>query len=179
MSKKKDKKKRPSIPPKALRDIWAKVPNMVDCKGVCHDSCGPIPVSTIERKLLEERAGKKLQPEGAGLTCSLLTPAGTCSVYAIRPLICRIWGAAVGVPCVHGCKSERTLTKDEAAELFREIEELTGEDAGQAVEDMLASMTATQERVWKAQAGPAIERVIAAEGHRPSLSALMGEASDD
>lgn len=157
---KKGKKKRPRIPPKALRDIWEKVPPMVDCKGICHDSCGPIPVSTIERELLEERAGKKLEPVGAGLTCSLLTEAGTCSVYAIRPLICRIWGAAAGLPCTHGCKSERTLTKDEAAELFREIERLTGEDPNRALEDMLASMTPTQQMIWHKQAGPAIEKVM-------------------
>lgn len=175
MSKKRGQKKRPRIPPKALRDIWERVPKMVDCKGICHDSCGPIPVSTLERKLVEERAGKKLEPVGAGLTCSLLTEAGTCSVYAIRPLICRIWGAAIGMPCVHGCQPERLLSKEECQALFREIEELTGEDANQSMIDLLASMTPTQQAIWKAQAGPAVQKVLENEGERPGLRALMGE----
>lgn len=170
------KQTRPKIPPKKLRDIWDKVPKMVDCKGLCHDSCGPIPVASLERKLVEERAGKELRPTGPSLTCSLLTKDGLCSVYAIRPLICRIWGASQGVPCSHGCKSERTLTMEESMALFEEVEEVAGDSADQAMEDMLASMDPVQRIQWRADAGAAVKKVLdSAAGERPGLRALMGE----
>lgn len=155
----KQRRSRPKIPPKALRELWEKVPKMVDCKGLCSDSCGPIPVSSLERALLEERTGKTLQPEGAGLTCSLLTN-GLCGAYAIRPLVCRIWGAAEGLPCVHGCKPERVISAEEALDLFKQAEEISGDDADQAMREMVESMTPMQRRVWQAKAGPGLAAIV-------------------
>lgn len=140
---------RPKIPPKALRDVWAKVPGMKDCKGLCSDSCGPIPVSSLERSILEERTGKELRADGPGFDCALLRN-GLCTAYAVRPLVCRIWGAVEGLPCGHGCEPERVLAAEEALALFKEVEEIAGDDADRAMRDMLAVMAPRQRASWRA-----------------------------
>lgn len=153
------RKARPKIPPKALRDVWAKVPGVKDCKGLCADSCGPIPVSSLERSVLEERSGQKLRTDSK-LTCVLLEN-GLCSAYSVRPLICRIWGVTEGLPCTHGCEPEGVLSAEESLALFKEVEEIAGDDADRAMRDMVMSMTPSQRRSWEAKAGEAIKPMVA------------------
>lgn len=51
--------------------------------------------------------------------CSMLTHDGRCSVYALRPMICRLFGAGPGgLRCHRGCEPERRLTAIEVAELL-------------------------------------------------------------
>jgi Fe-S-cluster containining protein len=38
------------------------------------------------------------------MSCPLLTILGRCSVYQIRPMVCRIWGAVASMRCEHGCR---------------------------------------------------------------------------
>lgn len=157
MSKKRTAK--PRIPPKALREVWEKVPGMKDCKGLCFDSCGPIPVSSLERSLLEERTGKELRvADGPGLDCVLLQN-GLCSAYSIRPLVCRIWGVAEGLPCTHGCEPERVLSAEEALALFKEIEEIAGDDADRAMRDMIEAMTPSQRSAWRSTHNAEVRKV--------------------
>lgn len=142
-------KRQQKVPPKAVRDIWAKVPR-IECKGLCANSCGPIPCSSVERKLVEERAGKKLRTEG--MTCNMLKN-GRCTVYSVRPLICRIWGVSPRLKCPHGCEPEREVTDAEMMALFKEIEEHYGDSPGDAIDAMLAAMTPEEQAYWKATAG--------------------------
>lgn len=79
-------------------------------------------MSPAEKSALT-RAGKVVpSPLGMLMTghlnCPHLSPIGTCSVYAIRPLICRIWGMVEAMPCEWGCKPSRMLTDDEAHHLI-------------------------------------------------------------
>lgn len=153
---------RNSIPPKALRDIWDKIPKMVDCKGLCQTSCGPIPVTPLERQLIESRTGKKLaaQEQGGVITCSALLPNGKCSVYSTRPTVCRIWGAAVGIPCTYGCTPERELTEEETSHIMREVQALSPEsDHRRQVLDMLDLLDPFVRSVWESN-NPEWERKI-------------------
>lgn len=143
------KKGKPKVPPKAVRDIWAKVPK-IECKGLCSNSCGPIPCSSVERKLVESRAGKKLGTER--LTCTMLK-GGRCTVYSVRPLICRVWGLTPKLKCPHGCLPERYMTDAETMNLFKEIEAICGDSPGDAIEAMLATMTPEEQEYWQATAG--------------------------
>jgi hypothetical protein len=86
----------------------------LECKGLCAESCGPIECSTRERERIAER-GVRLPTmaevvirdrAGETLTCPALRD-GRCSVYEVRPMICRIWGATAGLPCPHGCRPVR------------------------------------------------------------------------
>jgi Fe-S-cluster containining protein len=44
---------------------------------------------------------------------------GHCSVYEIRPTICRLWGATESMPCPHGCTPPEALGQAESFELLR------------------------------------------------------------
>jgi Fe-S-cluster containining protein len=142
------KKKTPKIPPKALLDIWEQIPKMVDCKGECVMSCGPVPASPTERKLMEERAGHSLGTDN-NLMCNMLTEKGLCSVYAVRPMICRLWGTTPKLKCPLGCKPERWLSDSECLEIYRQIEQLDDDENSEgAVAHMVANMTIAQRRQW-------------------------------
>ena len=54
---------------------------------------------------------------------ALLNERGECSVHAIRPMICRLWGLTKSMACPFGCVPERWLTEDEAHALLAKAEE--------------------------------------------------------
>ena len=56
--------------------------------------------------------------------CTLLDVHGACSVYAYRPLICRLWGTVKRMQCPHGCEPERWLSDEEAHEMIQEVERI-------------------------------------------------------
>lgn len=174
MSKKKST--RPPIPPQALRDIWEKVPKMKDCKGKCAMSCGPIPVSSMERRLIQQRAGHlltternlgKKNTEGV-MSCNMLTEDGLCSVYAIRPLVCRIWGTTKRLACPEGCEPERWLSDQESLALFDEIQHLAGDDGDQAVREMLAHLSPAERKLWELNREQILDAIREEMADKPS-----------
>lgn len=59
----------------------------------------------------------------------MLTEEHRCSVYEIRPMICRLWGLVRGMPCPYGCRPEGGLLPDEEGQrLLREAERIGGTD---------------------------------------------------
>ncbi len=93
-----------------IQDLWAEVVD-VGCKGLCEDSCGPIGASPVELRMLAWRGvvpGDPMEALEAYLdggpveSCPALVD-GRCSVYEIRPLVCRLWGSVEEMPCPHGC----------------------------------------------------------------------------
>ena len=61
-----------------------------------------------------------------GLTCPLLSANGRCTVYQVRPLICRLWGTTRALACPQGCQPERWVTDDEAVELLKRLFAVAG-----------------------------------------------------
>lgn len=120
---------------RVLAELYAQVPDMADCRGLCHDSCGPIPTTARERERVAE-AGARLPTVYRSLTlidddpdwrCPALGDDNRCTVYDVRPLICRLYGAVENMPCAHGCVPVGGyLTREQAAELIRTAEKLTG-----------------------------------------------------
>jgi Fe-S-cluster containining protein len=125
-----------------LADLYARVPD-VGCKGLCHDTCGPVSGGPAER-LAMRRAGyplPKIDNMGDGLRllvndpgyrCPALTADNRCAVYADdpprRPMVCRVWGASESLPCPYGCApgpGERLLTPAESTALM-----IAAENAG-------------------------------------------------
>ena len=130
-----------------LAAIWAELPGLA-CKGRCADTCTVTDGSALERTLLAER-GKPLPPRmtlpehqaliaaGRGPRCPALGPLGTCTVYDVRPLICRLFGlvglAVQGGPvqrgaalaCDYGCEPERWLTQEQGFALPRRVDEVS------------------------------------------------------
>lgn len=97
-----------------LAEVYAEVPP-IECRGLCHDSCGSLGTSAAERAVIRDR-GVELPPLAvfpAG--CPALTILKRCSVYDVRPLICRLWGVAEGMPCTYGCRPAGGLLPDSEA----------------------------------------------------------------
>lgn len=134
------RKSRPRIPPKELRDLWDSIPDMADCKGTCARSCGPIGCSRLERKLIEERAGRKLTTVPVIEACTMLKN-GLCSVYTIRPVICRIWGVVPSLPCPEGCVPERPMSDREGYGILAEVALLSGDPDGHAIRELVNNAT--------------------------------------
>ena len=75
----------------------ARIPGMA-CEAGCSDCCGPVAMSAAEWERIKA-SGANVTPKD--LTCPMLDRAThRCTVYAIRPTICRLMGVARGLPCL-------------------------------------------------------------------------------
>jgi Fe-S-cluster containining protein len=120
-----------------LQRIYDGLP-AVSCKGRCSDSCTSIDMSGLERDRIRER-GVEIAARRPVLQllvldrfdrvprCAALTALNTCSVYEVRPLICRLFGVVSGLRCEHGCVPDRELTDAEAFELIARVTDLSTE----------------------------------------------------
>lgn len=112
-----------------LDKLYKKLPKL-KCKGECVASCSLIKVGELERKRITKLTGSdpfikerdmldfvKANPPETW-TCSLLK-AGKCTVYHVRPLICRLFGLVKKMKCPYGCVPERWVTDEEAKELLK------------------------------------------------------------
>lgn len=112
----------------AIEALYAELPGIA-CRGLCAVSCGPAPMTHRERERLEHAAGAPVVAATPEMNCSLLVD-GECSMYALRPLICRLWGVVEGMRCPFGCVPVRMLSDVEARELIDRIGVLAGDDGG-------------------------------------------------
>ncbi len=98
-----------------LEALYAGLPT-IKCQGLCWNSCGPIMMSDLERERIEA-AGVRIPDfdqgqavrwnRGEPLHCPALDGWHRCTVYDVRPMICRIWGVGRGdLACPHGCERE-------------------------------------------------------------------------
>lgn len=74
-----------------IEKAYAKVPSF-QCKQDCSDCCGPIMMSRLEWKRICDTLGYEPKGEPGALDCPMLKD-GKCSIYEIRPAICRVFGA--------------------------------------------------------------------------------------
>ena len=91
-----------------VADIYADIPP-VACKGLCVASCCPVGdlMTPVEALRVTQKAGR--EPNGAAERdrrepCNMLSDEGKCTVYSVRPAICRLYGVDAGMQCPHGCK---------------------------------------------------------------------------
>ena len=61
-------------------------------------------------------------PELTGVLACPLLRHGRCTVYAQRPLVCRLWGVTESMECPHGCRPVRYLKYAQGQLLLRMIE---------------------------------------------------------
>lgn len=115
-----------------MQAIYDQVPEVSNCKGHCWISCGPASMTPWERRRLA-LAGHKVTPDEEArrkpydFWCEALGPDGRCMAYAIRPLICYLWGAVDWLPCPWGCRPAGGWLPNEVAfRLMLEAEQLGG-----------------------------------------------------
>lgn len=109
-----------------LDALYQQLPTIA-CKGLCSEACGPIVMSMAEAERLKKADQWRRQPAiRADLTCVYLTERQRCSVYPVRPLICRAWGLVKRMSCMHGCVPSRWLSDLEFVEIAKAIERIGG-----------------------------------------------------
>lgn len=99
-----------------LDALYATLPRL-ECQQQCGAFCGPIKVGPDEWRRIIEHVGHEPSARTLmlGLRCPFVTNAGTCSVYDIRPMVCRLWGAVKTVmACPHGCRPAVWLSEADA-----------------------------------------------------------------
>lgn len=107
------------------------------CKEGCFDCCGPVELSRLEYMRCIQASGRSAEDvrqqmknnlKQGNYLCPLLDPeTKKCSVYEVRPAICRLFGAVKGeLLCPHGYAPERSalLSDKQAREILRKVEEL-------------------------------------------------------
>jgi Fe-S-cluster containining protein len=120
-----------------LQKLYDQIPAIPDCDGRCWTSCGPVGMSDRERQRIRQ-AGYKITPYEQAMAridtfwCEALTEGKRCAVYELRPMICRLWGAVEGLPCVYGCVPEggRRLSDAEGYWLIAESRRIGGSADG-------------------------------------------------
>lgn len=68
----------------------------------CGECCGLVPVTETEwQRVARYAKNHGVTPVDQGVTCPWFQ-GGACAVYPVRPLPCRLFGHAIGMPCPHG-----------------------------------------------------------------------------
>jgi Fe-S-cluster containining protein len=133
----------------AVMALYDEMPQIL-CLGLCHESCGSIPVVNAElpvfKKALkgplkntfpipnpgDKDANGNVIPGGLlicgdkDLTCPALTEDLRCGIHASRPLICRLYGLVNNnkMRCPHGCVPERWVTDEEVGAWYTRLSEI-------------------------------------------------------
>ena len=99
-----------------LEKLYAALPT-IECQKKCALSCGPIAFTVVEEHRIRLERKAEFPEYETGVTCPLLKDE-LCTIYKLRPLVCRLWGLAEGMECPWGCKPSRLITRDEAYALL-------------------------------------------------------------
>lgn len=107
------------------------------CKEGCFDCCGPVVMSRLEYMRCVQASGrsakdiKRLMQDNLKrgvYTCPLLDgETKRCSVYAVRPAVCRLFGIVKDeLLCPHGYAPESSalLEDSQSREILRKVDEL-------------------------------------------------------
>lgn len=145
----------------ALQAIYNQIPGLPDCDGRCWTTCGPISMSSRERRRLRD-TGTRITPwreavsRMPGFWCDALTPDHRCAVYELRPVVCRLMGAVESLPCPYGCQPDPAPLSDaDGVRLLNEAALVSGDpdaiaaaslDTALAAPDMAAAVTSIIER---------------------------------
>lgn len=114
----------------ALESLYAQLPK-IECQRKCQECCGPIVMTRLEARRLPELSFDRMPMRTEGgpplpgmgfvsrtpetLTCPMLKD-GVCSVYDLRPAICRLWGLTEKLRCPFGCEPSPRWTEKQAYE---------------------------------------------------------------
>jgi Fe-S-cluster containining protein len=95
-----------------------------ECKPGCSACCGPVMMSRLEWERICARLGYTPKGSLESLTCPMLVD-GKCSVYDIRPAICRLFGTIKDkMVCPEGCAPARKIGDAEARVILGKVQRL-------------------------------------------------------
>jgi len=107
-----------------LRQIYRRIPDF-NCAPKCNQCCGPVPWAIVEHRVITkwmtERGVEERFTETMFDSCPYIKD-NKCSIYEIRPILCRIFGV-VDTPklmCPYRSAKDR-LTDEEARKMIDEV----------------------------------------------------------
>ncbi len=103
-----------------VRFFRTRIPDF-ECIPGCHDCCGPVTTSTVEMARLPVKTEAEHAAALAELNCPHLGERG-CTVYAERPLICRLFGTTPRLACPHGRRPEGFIDPEIERQVFAYFE---------------------------------------------------------
>lgn len=116
----------------ALDVLYGQVPE-INCKGLCGTlACASWAMSPLEAQRITE-SGAQLPHRGGAGQCPLLGAFGQCTVYEIRPMVCRLWGTTPDLPvggCPHGCGPRDALNRYRARALLESVDAVSRDTLG-------------------------------------------------
>jgi uncharacterized protein len=105
-----------------IEDVYSLLPDF-KCDPGCIECCRNFGVAS--RTLVEDnRIREYLRGQGReplptrGTTCPYVSEQG-CTIYPVRPLICRLYGTSPSYQCIMGVKPLILLHEDEEADIFQ------------------------------------------------------------
>jgi hypothetical protein len=105
-----------------VEDLHRLIPEFL-CTPDCHECCRRFGVPSRTR-VEEERTRRFMAERGMATaeaqdtTCPHLVIGRGCSIYPVRPFICRLYGTSPTYGCVMAVSPTRLLHEDEEAEIF-------------------------------------------------------------
>jgi uncharacterized protein len=112
--------------------LYARIPK-IDCRQKCQVYCGVVvqlgAYTEAERPEIERAvrdAPIVRRADASPLECKALDADGRCTIYAVRPAICRFFGVVEGLTCPHGCVPKRMLSQAEMREILTALETIAG-----------------------------------------------------
>jgi len=104
-----------------IDDIYNLIPDFM-CTNGCHECCQNFGVPSrtgIEDERIKVFLNKNAMKPGKahGTTCPYSNESG-CTIYPVRPLICRLYGTSSNYRCKMDVAPLRLLHEDEEAEIF-------------------------------------------------------------
>lgn len=106
-----------------IEDLYSLIPAL-ECPDGCIACCrrfgvpSQTPVETVHiNRFLQSRGRKRKQARGT--TCPYVSSKG-CTIYPVRPFICRLYGVSPNYPCREGVRPLHPLHEDEEAELWHQ-----------------------------------------------------------
>ena len=78
---------------------------MMGCVKNCGRCCGPVPVSQTDMEEIRRYVSlHSIEAMDNGpMTCPFLGQDKGCLIYAVRPLVCRLFGTVSTMECPNGC----------------------------------------------------------------------------
>jgi Fe-S-cluster containining protein len=141
-----------------MEAIYAEIPSVPSCTGACATACGPIVMFDAEWKRVKRAAGgRSLRYTPGSLRCPMLNQNGQCTVYSVRPYICRLWGTTPVLACPEGCEPDPGwLSREEAQDIFERLCAVAGPGTNGpvgVVDDIWAAfaLEARQERATRVE----------------------------
>ncbi|EOU1989674.1 hypothetical protein BFS06_11660 [Clostridium perfringens] len=79
------------------------IPQHKNCKN-CGGCCGPVPINKAEKAIIEKyvQKHKPLYNKHNNILECKFRMNGKCTIYTVRPVLCRIFGVVEGLDCPNG-----------------------------------------------------------------------------